>query len=41
MAKLETTGHNTSEYMPFVTAAMNDNWEGVKGYRKVFVDSIS
>ena len=41
MAKLEETGHDTSDYMPFVTAAMNDNWEKVKGYRKVFVDSIS
>ena len=41
MTKLEETGHDTSDYMPFVTAAMNDNWEKVKGYRKVFVDSIS
>ena len=41
MTKLEETGHDTSDYMPFVTAAMNDDWEKVKGYRKVFVDSIS
>jgi len=27
--------------MSYVNAAMNEDWEGVKGYRKVFVDSIS
>ena len=41
MANLEATGHDTSKFMPFVNAALNDNWEEVKGYRKVFVDSIS
>jgi len=41
MAKLESTGHDTSSYMPFVNAALNEDWEGVKGYRKVFIDSIS
>ena len=41
MAKLEATGHDTSSYMPFVNAALNEDWEGVKGFRKVFVDSIT
>ena len=41
MANLEATGHDTSKFMPFVNAALNDNWEEVKGFRKVFVDSIS
>ena len=41
MANLEATGHDTSSYMPFINAATNEDWEGVKGYRKVFIDSIS
>ena len=41
MKTLEETGHDTSKFMPYINAAMNDDWEGVKGYRKVFVDSIS
>ena len=41
MKTLEDTGHDTSKFMPYVNAAMNEDWEGVKGYRKVFVDSIS
>ena len=41
MANLEATGHDTSSYMPFVNAALNEDWEGVKGFRKVFVDSLT
>ena len=41
MKTLEETGHDTSNFMSYVNAAMNEDWEGVKGYRKVFVDSIS
>ena len=41
MAKLEATGHDTSKFMDYINAALNGDWEGVKGYRKVFIDSIS
>ena len=41
MANLEATGHDTSSYMPFINAATNEDWEGVKGYRKVWIDTIS
>ena len=41
MKTLEETGHGTSKFMSYVNAAMNEDWEGVRGYRKVFVDSIS
>tara|TARA_B100001057_G_scaffold12406_1_gene11770 strand:+ start:330 stop:1106 length:777 start_codon:yes stop_codon:yes gene_type:complete len=41
MKKLEATGHDTNSFMPYINAAMNEDWEGVKGYRKVFIDSIS
>ena len=41
MKTLEETGHDTSKFMSYVNAAMNEDWEGVRGYRKVFVDSIS
>ena len=41
MKTLEETGHDTSNFMSYVNAAMNEDWEGVKGYRKVFIDSIS
>ena len=41
MAKLEATGHDTSKFMDYINAALNEDWEGVKGYRKVFIDSIS
>ena len=41
MKTLEDTGHDTSKFMPYINAAINEDWEGVKGYRKVFVDSIS
>ena len=41
MKKLEATGHDTNSFMPYINAAMNEDWESVKGYRKVFIDSIS
>ena len=41
MKTLEETGHDTSKFMTYINAAINEDWEGVKGYRKVFVDSIS
>ena len=41
MKMMESIGKDTSKFMPYVNAALNDDWEGVKGYRKVFVDSIS
>jgi len=41
MAKLEATGHDTSKFMDYINAALNEDWEGVRGYRKVFIDSIS
>ena len=41
MAKMEATGHDTSKFMDYINAALNEDWEGVKGYRKVFIDSIS
>ena len=41
MAKMEATGHDTSKFMDYINAAINEDWEGVRGYRKVFVDSIS
>ena len=40
MAKLEKTGHDTSSFMKYINSAINEDWEGVKGYRKVFLDSI-
>ena len=41
MKKMESVGRDTSKYMPYVNAALNEDWEGVKGYRKVWIDSIS
>ena len=41
MAKMEATGHDTSKFMDYINAALNEDWKGVKGYRKVFVKSIS
>jgi len=41
MKMMESIGKDTSKFMPYVNAALNDDWEGVKGYRKVFIDSIS
>ena len=41
MKKMDSVGRDTSKFMPFINAALNEDWETVKGYRKVFVDSIS
>ena len=41
MKTIEGAGNDTSKFMPYINAAINEDWEGVKGYRKVFVDSIS
>ena len=41
MKMMESIGKDTSKFMPFVNAALNEDWEGVKGYRKVWIDSIS
>ena len=41
MKMMESIGKDSSKFMPYVNAALNDDWEGVKGYRKVWIDSIS
>ena len=41
MKSLEDTGHDTKKLMVFVNAAVNEDWEGVKGYRKTFIDMIN
>ena len=41
MGKMESIGKDTSKFMPFINAAMNEDWEGVKGYRNAFIDSIA
>lgn len=41
MKKMDSVGRDSSKFMPFINAALNEDWETVKGYRKVFVDSIS
>jgi len=41
MQKLEALGRDTSKVMKHVNAGLNEDWEGVKGYRKVFIDTIS
>ena len=41
MKKMEATGHDTSKFMKYINSALNEDWKGVKGYRKVFIDSIS
>ena len=41
MKKMESVGRDTSKYMPYINAALNEDWESVKGYRKVWIDSIS
>ena len=41
MKKMEATGHDTSKFMKYINAALNEDWKGAKGYRKVFIDSIS
>ena len=40
MGKYEAAGADTSTLMPYVNAAMNEDWDGVKGYRKTVLDSI-
>ena len=40
MGKYEAAGADTSTLMPYVNAAMNEDWDGVKGYRKTVIDSI-
>ena len=40
MAKLEGVGRDTSKIMEHVNAALNEDWEGVKGIRKDFLDMI-
>ena len=39
MSTLESIGRDTSQFMPFINAALNEDWEGVKGYRKVLIDN--
>ena len=41
MKMMESIGKDTSKYMPYINAALNEDWESVKGYRKVWIDSIS
>ena len=41
MKKLEALGRDTSKFMPFINAALNEDWAGVEGYRKVFMNAIS
>ena len=41
MKMMESIGKDTSKFMPYVNAALNEDWEGVKGYRKVWIDSIT
>ena len=41
MAKLKGIGKDTSKIMEHVNAAMNDDWEGVKGMREDFLKMIS
>tara|TARA_B000000532_G_scaffold182394_1_gene148684 strand:- start:22 stop:801 length:780 start_codon:yes stop_codon:yes gene_type:complete len=41
MKMMESIGKDTSKFMPFINAALNEDWESVKGYREVWIDSIS
>ena len=41
MKMMESIGKDTSKFMPYINAALNEDWEGVKGYRKVWIDSIT
>ena len=38
MGMLEAAGRDSEKMMPYINAAMNEDWEGVKGYRKVFLE---
>ena len=40
MAKLEATGRDTTNLMKHVNAALNEDWDGVRGMRKTFLDSV-
>ena len=40
MASLEKVGRDTSKIMEHLTAAMNEDWEGVKGIRDDFLEMI-
>ena len=39
--KLKAIGMNPDPLMPFYNAAMNEDWEGVKGIYQVYLDMIS
>ena len=41
MKMMESIGKDASKFMPYINAALNEDWESVKGYRKVWIDSIS
>ena len=38
MGMLEAAGRDSEKMMPYINASMNEDWEGVKGYRKVFLE---
>ena len=38
MGMVEAAGRDSEKMMPYINAAMNEDWEGVKGYRKVFLE---
>ena len=38
---MASIGKDTSKFMSFINAALNEDWESVKGYREVWIDSIS
>ena len=40
MGKLDLIGKDTSKIMEHINAGLNDDWEGVKGMRKDFLDMI-
>ena len=41
MTKLETIGKDTSKLMVHVNAAINEDWDGIKGIRDDFLEMIS
>ena len=40
MKSLEAIGKDTSKIMEHINAALNDNWEGLKGIREDFLEMI-
>ena len=38
ISKLKAVGRDSEKMMSYINAALNEDWEGVKGYRKVFLD---